>query len=53
LNTPLVDIACLQNIYDITEMLINEKKYEEYKNLLDPIGDIEKIYRKMLLGIVQ
>lgn len=53
LNTPYVNIDVLQNIYDITELLMNEKIYENYQEKLILIGDIEKIFRKMLIGLVQ
>lgn len=60
LNSPMVDISELNNIYDITELLCskieNKEKsvylYQEYTNILSSVGDIEKIFRKMILEIV-
>ena len=49
LNNPLTDEDIIQNMYDITEVIINNKYYEKYMTQLKMIGDIEKIYRKMIL----
>lgn len=53
LNTPFVDTDVLNKIYDITEELTNNKKYCVYVKLLNQIGDIEKMYRKIVLKIVK
>lgn len=52
LNSPLVDCDVLQNIYDITEVLIENDNYKLFEKSLSMIGDIEKINRKMIMGIV-
>lgn len=52
LNNPFTDEDTIQNMYDITEVIVNNKYYEKYTKMLRLIGDIEKIYRKMILQIV-
>lgn len=50
LNNPLTNIDELQNIYDITEQLITDKNYKKFDSYLTQLYDIEKIYRKMIIG---
>lgn len=52
LNTPFVDCDIIQNIYNITEILIQDNTYKQFENILTQINDIEKIYRKMLIGTI-
>lgn len=51
LNSPHVDGDELQNIYDIVELLTENKLYQKFGDVLKTMGDIEKIYRKMILGV--
>jgi DNA mismatch repair protein MutS len=53
LSVPLINEDEIQNIYDITETLIQNNEYKKYKELLCSISDIEKIYRKLLIGIIK
>lgn len=53
LNAPFIEKNALQNIYDVTEEMILDKKYIDYEKQLEFVADIEKIYRKMTIGIVK
>lgn len=48
LLTPTMDITILNSRYDLIEQM--RELYKEYENCLRSIADIEKKYRKMVLG---
>lgn len=50
LSAPLTDDNELSCAYDIVECLINGSAYQKYEAPLKNMGDIEKIYRKMLVN---
>ena len=52
LCSPFVDEDVIYNIYDVSDGLMFDKGFKKYEKLLKTIGDIEKIYRKMLIGII-
>jgi DNA mismatch repair protein MutS len=52
LNAPYIDTNALQKIYDVTENMINDKKNIIYEKHLSLLSDIEKLHRKMVLGII-
>ena len=49
LNNPLTNPDTLNNIYNNTEYLLQDNKWESYRNHLSNIGDIEKFSRKLVL----
>ena len=53
LNAPYYDTTTLQKIYDITDFLAKDKHYQVFEKLLCQLSDIEKIYRKMVLGVIR
>ena len=50
LLNPITDIALLNKSYNITEYLINNKKWEFFRSQLINIRDIEKIKRKIIMN---
>lgn len=53
LCTPMNNPKEIQKIYDIISVLIDKEKYKKYEEILRSVGDIEKIYRKILIGIIK
>ena len=49
LNNPLTNPDTLNKIYNNTEYLLKDKKWDNYRNHLSNIGDIEKFSRKLVL----
>ena len=49
LNNPLTNVSTLNKIYNNTEYLLKDNKWENYRNNLSNIGDIEKFSRKLVL----
>jgi len=49
LNNPLTNPDTLNHIYNNTEYLLQDNKWESYRNHLSNIGDIEKFSRKLVL----
>lgn len=49
----MTNIDKLNNIYDHTSILIKNKNYENIEKLLNEISDIERLMRKITLGIIQ
>ena len=47
LVSPCCDVDTLNKEYEITEYLLEKKNYNEIRNILTNIKDIEKIYRKI------
>lgn len=52
LNAPYINSNTLRKIYDVTENMIMDKKYLVYEKHLSLLADIEKLHRKMTLGII-
>lgn len=51
--SPLINSTDLNQIYDITELLMKNKTYESLEEHLDNIRDIERLQRKMELKILK
>ena len=50
---PIIDIDKLNTSYDFTDYMINNYKYKEFESLLIKINDIERLHRKISLGVLQ
>ena len=52
LSKPLIDINELNNRYNLIENTINDNNYETLGSLLEDISDIERLVRRVELGIM-
>jgi DNA mismatch repair protein MutS len=54
---PIIDIEKLNSNYDLTEYMMNQDnqtyKYKEFESYLIKINDIERLHRKISLGVLQ
>jgi len=49
LTTPLVDINKLNNLYDLNDEIIKNNRWKKIEEILNHIGDVEKLGKKILL----
>lgn len=52
ITQPLIDSDIIQLYYDCVDDIINNNKTSTLSKMLENINDIEKIYRKLLVGIL-
>ena len=50
---PIIDIEILNTNYDFTDYMIEDNKYKQFESLLLKINDIERLHRKISLGVLQ
>ena len=53
LLNPIIDIEKLNNRYTIQEAFMKDNLYTNYENHLNQITDIERLHRKIALGMIQ
>ena len=53
LLSPLTDESVITNRYDKTSALLSDDHYLSIRTLLQPIKDIERLFRRILLGMIQ